>query len=399
MLKKILVITPRFPLPALGACEQDRFEGIKQLKRLGFEVSVVSKVFYFQPNEEIEKFSKDYGIPVKLMPYENKFGLRRFLNPFYWDGAAYEYSLPSLKKTLIGVLADFKPDLVWADYTYLWPLYGILRKRKIPIITRSINFEPSHFLQEDGWSFFNFFKAVSKLAGEIMAISKSDFLFAITPKEEKIYRRLGAKNINVLPLRGLPFCLGEGGRVLGNKKPLNVFFAGSTYTVSHNKKALELILKKIAPDVEKKAPGRFVFHVTGRKFPEELKPLLGKHAIYHGTVSNWAGFLRNMDIALIPSLFGAGMQQKIFEPLSRGIPTVASSRGLAGYPFKNEEHLLYAESSGDFAGCLIRLEDADLRIRLSKNARAVSEKLFSKEGLDGKILEAINSLDVRDKRL
>lgn len=390
MLKKILVITPRFPLPALGACEQDRFEGIKQLKRLGFEVSVVSRVFSFQPNEEIEKFSKDYGIPVKLIPYENKFGLRRFLNPFYWDGAAYEYSLPSLKKTLAGVLADFKPDLVWADYTYLWPLYGILRKRKIPIITRSINFEPSHFLQEDGWSFFNLFKAVSKFAGEITAVLKSDFLFAITPKEEKIYRRLVAKNIAVLPLRGLSFCLGERGRVVGDKKPLNVFFAGSTYTVSHNKKALELILKKIAPTVAKKVPGGFIFHITGRKFPEEFRPFLGKSVVYHGAIGKWEEFLEDMDIAVVPSLYGAGMQQKIFEPLARGIPTVTSSRGLAGYPFKNEEHLLCAESPDDFAGCLIRLGDADLRARLSTNARIVSEKLFSQVVLDSLVIKAVN---------
>ena len=78
-MKRILVITARFPLPALGACEQDRFEGIKALKRLGFEVSVIAKVFSFQPKEEIERFSREFGIPVKTLPYENKFSLKKIL--------------------------------------------------------------------------------------------------------------------------------------------------------------------------------------------------------------------------------------------------------------------------------------------------------------------------------
>ena len=398
MPKRILVITPRFPLPDTGACEQDRLEGIKQLKRLGFEVSVISKIFSFQDRGLVEKFSRDFGIPVKLLAYENKFGLKRLLNPIYWDGAAYEYSGSEIKKTVESWADSWKPDMVWFDYTYLWPLYSVFRKRETAIITRSINFEPFHFLQEDGFSFINLIKSAAKFLSEMITILKSDFLFAITPKEERLYRRLGAKNTAILPLRGLSGRL-KGGRQIKESEALNVFFSGSTYSVPHNRKALGFMVKKVIPIIDKKKPGRFVFHITGRKFPSELKMYLNEHIIYNGLVRDWDSFVGDMDIALVPSLYGAGMQQKIFEPLSGGIPTIASSRGLAGYPFENEKHLLLAESPEDFAKNLIRLEDAGLRRILSENAYNLSSELFSHEAMDGKVLEAINSINVRGKRI
>ena len=390
LVKRILVITARFPLPALGACEQDRFEGVKQLKRLGFEIAVVAKIFSFQPKEEIEKFSREFGIPVKTLPYENKFSLRKILNPLYWDGAAYEYSHKSMKDAVESEVERFRPDLIWVDYTYLWPLYSIFKKREIPIIVRSINFEPSHFLQEDGYSFLNLVKFLSKFAGEMITVKKNDFLFAITPKEERLYRGLGAKNAATLPLRGLAGRL-KGGRQIKDAEVLNVFFAGSTYSVSHNRKALELIVKKVAPLAERKKPGKFTFHITGRKFPNELKSYLSEKVIYRGLINDWNSFTDEMDIAIVPSLYGAGMQQKIFEPLCLGIPTVASSRGLAGYPFVNGEHLLLAETPEDFVGSLLMLEDVGLRQKLSKNAYELASQVFSRGASDQIITKAINS--------
>ncbi|MEK7598904.1 MAG: glycosyltransferase [Patescibacteria group bacterium] len=393
MPKKILIITPRFPLPDTGACEKDRFEGIKQFKRLGFDVRVVSKVFSFQDKKDIEKFSADFGIPVKLLEYENKFSLRKFFNPFYWDGAAHEYSGKSTQEAVEAILDEWHPDLVWFDYTYLWPLYGLAGRRKIPIITRSINFEPDHFLQEDGYSLLNLIKFLPKLASEIITIYKSDFLFAITPNEEKIYRRLGAKNIKTLPLRGLSLCFNSIHGV-NNKDILNVFFMGSTYNVHHNRAALEFILKKIAPEARKKYPLKFKFYILGSKVPEDLTKFFGEDIIYVGHKNHEAldEFLAGMDIAIVPSLFGAGMQQKIFEPLCRGIPAVASLRGLAGYPFEHRKHLLAAETLGEFPDLLSELRDAGLRRSLSENSVALSKKLFSSQASDSGILKALNQV-------
>ena len=404
-MKKILIITPRFPLPAAGACEQDRFEGIKQLKKLGFSVRVIAKVFDFQNKAAIFDFACESDIQINLLEYEAKkkrgfaknflFYFRKIINPFYWDGAAYEYSHKNTKKFTEKITDEWQPDIVWFDYTYLWPLYGIFQKRKISVITRSINFEPIHFLQEDGYTILNLIKFLPKLMSEIITIRKSNAIFSITPKEEKIYKKLSAKNIANLPLRGLPRILKQK-RDINGKGTLNVFFAGSTYSVFHNRKVLEFILKKIAPAMEKKLPGKFIFHILGRKFPPELTEYLNERVVYHNFVEDLDRFLEEMDVALVPSFLGAGMQQKIFEPLCRGIPTITSERGLADYPFKDNEHLLFARNLDNFVARLANMRDLNLRKKLSENSLNFCRKLFSQEVLDAIILKSMRNLHVRD---
>lgn len=169
---------------------------------------------------------------------------------------------------------------------------------------------------------------------------------------------------------------------------------GSTYNVHHNLAALEVILKKIAPSVREKYPGQFKFYISGGKIPEDLKRFFGEDVIYSGRKdqNEFDDFLADMDIAVVPSLFGAGMQQKIFEPLCRGIPAVVSSRGLAGYPFRHREHALIADSIEEFPDLLLELRDAGLRRKLSENSVILSKKLFSREKMDAVVLEAVNKI-------
>ena len=155
-MKKILVVTPKFPYPSYGACEADRAAGIELLLKLGFEVCVITKVYIEEYKDEVYITAKKLGITIIPITYKylhcrslsDKIlhGIRRCVKPWYLDGAAYEYSDPEIQEKMCQVLDSFKPDVVWFDYTYLWPLYHHVKKRKIPIVTRSENFEPFHFL-------------------------------------------------------------------------------------------------------------------------------------------------------------------------------------------------------------------------------------------------------------
>jgi hypothetical protein len=120
-----------------------------------------------------------------------------------------------------------------------------------------------------------------------------------------------------------------------------------------------------------------------------LEKYLNEKIIYEERVGNLDQFLSNMDIAVIPSLMGAGMQQKIFEPLARGIPTITSPRGLAGYPFVDKKHLLLARNREEFVKRIISLQDINLRKYLSSNALDLCSKIFSQRILDECVLEAL----------
>lgn len=397
MKKKVLVVTPRFPYPETGACEQDRAEGIRQLQRLGYEVRVVGKFFDWQDTEVIKKEWAERGVPVQLVPYKYhrlpvwlkiKKMLPVLARPSYLDGAAFEYTDPEIRRVLETTLESFRPDLVWFDYTYLWPLYSLVKKHRLPIIVRSINFEPTHFLAEDGRTIKNYLKSWPKYASERITARAADILFSINPQERVMYQRLGTKNVFNLPLRALPKKLGT--HAPKESAPLKVFFSGSTYNVAHNRRALEFIVKEIAPAMRGRCPDQFCFYITGNKFPDDLRPFLSATVVYAGGREDYENFLQAMDIALVPSFFGAGMQQKIFEPLARGFPTITHARGLAGYDFAPGKEVLLAGNLDSFCQALGSLRSLPRRQELSQNAKLKSQKLFSVEGLDNIVRSALS---------
>lgn len=401
--KKILMVMPSLPFPITGAEQSDRANGIKQMIRLGFDVKVIVKLVSWQSFDYARSIAEELGIeiiPIKYkysnakISFKTKFKklFLKMINPLFFDGAALEYNEPEIKNKLAETIKIWKPDLIIFDYTYLWPLYKIAKKFSIPIVVRSHNFEPYHFLEEDGYTILNFFKFIPKMISEYLTVKNSSLIFSITPKEKKIYEKIGAKKVRNLPLRGLYRYL-KNPHNIRNKTPLNFFFMGASYNVPHNRRALEFILREIIPLVRKKSVGKFVFYATGAKLPAEFnKYFNGNDAIYEGFVENMEEFISNMDIALIPSLFGAGMQQKVFEPLTCGIPTITSKKSLNGYPFENGKHLLLADSAEDFANCLIELENFDLRKELSKNAIKISQELFSLEKIDKIVLSELMSI-------
>lgn len=401
--KKILMVMPSLPFPVTGAEQSDRANGIKQIIRLGFDVKAIVKLVSWQSFDYAQSIAKELGIEIVPIRYKYsnaeisfKTKIKKFLlklaNPLFFDGAALEYNEPEIKKMVEKIVSNWNPDLITFDYTYLWPLYKIAQKAKIPIIVRSHNFEPRHFLEEEGYGISNFLKFIPKMISEYLTAKNSSLIFSITPKEKKIYKKIGAKNVHNLPLRGLYLCL-ENFHDTRNKTPLNVFFMGASYNVPHNRKALEFILRDIVPLVKKKSPDKFVFYATGAKLPSEFNKYFNDtDTIYKGFVDDMEGFISDMDIALIPSLFGAGMQQKVFEPLVRGIPTITSARALNGYPFEHGKQLLLADSAEEFADCLIQLENFDLRKELSQNAVKTSRDLFSLEKMDKIVLTELNNL-------
>jgi len=394
MKKKILMILPLLPFPPKSANQRNMVGAIRLLREMGCDVRLICKLRRGQ-QAEIADFEKEYGIKIFTTPYLPSASftsmLARAARPFHWDGESHAYFEKNIQELAKQHLDEFKPDYVWVSYTYLWPFRKLAKERKIPFIVRSHNFEPRQLFQEFGGGLLLALKFVPKLMTEWFSVKFSDFVFAISPREEKIYKILGAKNISVLPSVALPFILKEN-REIYDKRPLNMLFMGSNYNIPHNAAAAGFLLKDVMPAVERKAPGEFVLRVTGERLPDSLKKFLAPNIIYEGFVDDLEGVLEKTDIAVIPSILGGGMQLKIFEPLACGIPTITSPRGLAGYPFKNGEDILLASSPQEFADKILMCRDANFRKKLSQNALAKSKSLFAKDVLMEKTANALNSL-------
>jgi hypothetical protein len=396
--KRILVMTAPFPFAEKGACPQDRTEGVKQLIRLGYEVRVVAMC---RPRDLtlLADAEKEIGVPITPIVYTFKREQRpslmrrlvRLFNPRYWDGAAFEFSDPQTKHTFQSVVKQFRPDIVWFDYTYLWPLYPIARQSGAKIVTRSINYEPQHFLDEDAPGFLGRIKYWSKVLSEEQVIRESDHLFSITHREEDLYRSMGATHVSTLPLRALPRYIGKNSMV-HDRHPLNVFFMGANYKITHMRDALSFILSEVIPQIESKYPGVFCFHAVGANAPEAMINSAPPSFHYHGYVRDLEVFLSDMDIALAPSLMGAGMQQKVWEPIVRGIPTITSPRALAGYNIEGGTEVMLATTADEFVLSLEKMISLDTRKSLSRHALAKAGTLFTRPQYDTMVESVLTKL-------
>lgn len=385
---KILVINPGLiRLNALGACEQDRLAGITQLRRLGHTVRLLTTGSAHQPLEAHRNYYIERGDEVDLLPYQ-RFPLHplRLRRAGYLDGAAWEFGQPYFRAAVSRNLDQFKPDLVWCHASYVWPPALQARRRGLPTVIRSVNYESLHHQDQTlNLTWFDWVRIAGKSIGEHNAARSASVLAAITPDETALYERISRRGkLETLPLRTLPHLL-RPPQPVRDRTPLHVFFMGASYSVPHNIVGLRFIVEEVVPLVRQAALGQFIFHVLGSKVPQSVLDLAAEDVVFEGYVPDLESFLSTMDIALSAWRMGRGMQQKVFEPLSRGFPMITHPRAMAGYAFEPEKHYLAAEDAPQTAAALLRLRDPSLRQSLAEGASQQSAAIFSQAELDARV--------------
>lgn len=388
-MKKILVVTSKLPFPATGADEQDRFEGLRLLKEAGFSISVIAKTAKYQKQEDAVALGNILQSSMQNVPYGYRgFSLHKLLDWKLLDGAAFEYADPALVQVVTREMDTFKPDVLWLDGSFIWPLIPLARAHKLPVIVRSLQIESTHVFADEGFSIPNMVRAFVKDLGERYMARNADVVVAINKNEEALYRNMGAKKAVTMPLRQLPVILDKEGIEYREGKPLHVLFTASTFSVTHNRVGAEKVFRDIAPELERRAAGEFVIHVTGAKLPEEDIKALPKNVRYEGYIPDFDSFMKTMDIAITQSLGVVGMHGKLFAPVAQGIPTVTQGFALAGFPFNDGEHLLFADTPSEVVEKLISLRDKTVRQKIGDAGKRLSQELFSRE----KLIETLKSV-------
>ena len=111
-----------------------------------------------------------------------------------------------------------------------------------------------------------------------------------------------------------------------------------------------------------------------------------KEVMYEGFVPHVVAFWSGMDIAIAPSLFGAGMQQKVFEPIALGIPTITSRHGLATYPFECGKEVICAETKDEVVRAITHLiSHKSSLFEIGAAGKEKSKQLFSRNVFSKKL--------------
>jgi glycosyltransferase involved in cell wall biosynthesis len=153
------------------------------------------------------------------------------------------------------------------------------------------------------------------------------------------------------------------------------------------RKGLEVLLEALAllrregRDVTLRAVGSFetpAYEQTVREHVERLQ--LGGHVTWVGFSSNVPAELAQMDIFVLPSLFGEGMPMVVLEAMSVGVPLVATRvEGVPQAIRHGIDGLLAAPGDAhDLAAQIRRILDGDVDARsLGRSARQRQRSQFS----------------------
>ncbi|MGB7951906.1 MAG: glycosyltransferase, partial [Candidatus Binatia bacterium] len=95
----------------------------------------------------------------------------------------------------------------------------------------------------------------------------------------------------------------------------------------------------------------------------------------------------------VPVTEGGGTRYKILEAFAARVPVVSTAVGAQGLKVKDGEHLLIAESAGDFATAIERIvADVRLATRLTERAFELIKEQYSWEFTTRSIERAIAAL-------
>ena len=154
------------------------------------------------------------------------------------------------------------------------------------------------------------------------------------------------------------------------ERPHHIVFSGVMRTPT-NVHAVQWFAQNVWPDVRAALPDA-TWTIVGREPSAEVRELEKLPGVtVAGTVPDPAIYMAEAAVCINPMQAGGGMQNKLIEYLAMGKAIVATPVANEGIGATPGEHLLVAETGGDFAAAVIALlVDAGRRCALGAAGRA-----------------------------
>lgn len=386
--KKILMITTRPLIPNINGYTIRLYYPLKGLKKLGYQITLLSFCDENQmlsvENEEIKKICDKYiqlpfnrktayfncikgiftGKPFKA-EYYNTRKIKRFIKEVgLSDNYDYICGFHYLTSQFLDIFPNTKR---WIE---LCDAISMLHERDYKTQSNLIK------------KIFLFFERKRVLKVEKHCIKNYDLVTLISESDrDYLNKYCDASKIKIFKNGTL---IPKADTSSRNKNEI-CFIGDMGYVQNHE--AAKFVIENILPEVEKRIP-EIKFKIIGRNPKTELYKLAeGKNnIIITGSVENTTKELQNANLMICPIYISAGLQNKILEAMSIGIPAI-TTRQVALPITLNEEILLQADKIEDWVNQICQVcNDDDYRNKLSENALN-----FVKENFDWQ--SCVNDLD------
>lgn len=391
-MKKLLVLTPRYPYPVVGGDRLRIYEVCKELSKY-YEITLLSlcenrsELTSDLPNDGVFKAIHRIYLP-KWKSYLNcliSLPTTRPLQNAYYKSKRFN--------KLVQVQAE-EHDLVIPHLIRTAEYARHLDNKKIIEMTDAISMNYLRFSER---------KNSSGLKGLIYRIERSrlnlyerkiaeyfdysvfvsqydkDFLYKDTPS---LYEKALVCS-NGVDLSKFPYKFSPEGKKL--------IFIGNMFS-AQNYDAAYWFATEVLPMLREY--GEYEFHVIG-KIPQATQNRLSNidGVVVTGSVDNIAEHAHGAIAGICSVRLAAGVQNKTLEYMALGIPTVTSSIGLEGLFATQNESILVADKPSEYIEAILKLEyDLAFAESLSINAFKYVAEHHSWSGKLRPLIEKIEEL-------
>jgi glycosyltransferase involved in cell wall biosynthesis len=394
---RILLLSTWFPFPLSQGSKIRAYHLIQSLAKEN-EVALVSFEDEVVQPEWIEQMRRTCKI-VEVVP-SNPFPnhpIRKYRGWFSLQpssiSASYSLEMASCVKKIAG---EWSPDIVFA-LTYVTAPYAVA----IPNVKKVIDVDNlmSRMLQENyqhtktlklkirnylAWKKFAYY--------ELKLYPKFDLCAVVSEQDRK-------EMLKFFPIRPNRITVLPNGADLDSYETINhhpirnrlVYNGALTYKANYE--AIEYFMQYIFPLIKERLHNVKLI-VTGRIDGVPINSLpINDDVIFTGYLNDIKQVVADSWACVVPLITGGGTRIKIIEAMALGTPVISTTKGAEGLDVVPDQHILIADTPGDFADKTVRLlSDSELRSKLANNAALLVKEKYNWRITGQKLIGELNRL-------
>lgn len=403
---KILFLTNLLPYPLDNGGKIKTYTTICSLANENNDIDLVcfteqQEINIQNQNNVLELCRTVEQVYLKLTTAENKKYMMqlaaRSLVSRYSFGL-YKYCSKKMEETLEKLCSKEKYDCVYFDHLQMC-VYEKMLKELLPdakFILDEHNCEALIMSRNAKMSSNILKKIFLKIESEKLGVfesgmlKKMDTVIVLSEEDYKGLKQQCGKEFKhiIIPI-GVKDHGRKRDRVSDNK--MNILFLG-TLTWEPNNQGLIWFLTYVMPILNRKNI-QFTLYIVGKNPSREVRKLAEQYSniVITGYVESVDKYYDLCDCMIVPLFIGSGQRVKLIEGFSKGMPAVSTFIGAEGLDARDNDNILFADTSDSFAESIIRLQDSKLRVSLGKSARKTYESNYSSSAIAQKLNSVINA--------